>query len=408
VLLNILVEGSAPEAAALAQLLTNEGHNVDIATRDADFEAGTFDIAYLDVWTPEVAPRVAHLRSAGTRLSCLSDLLLERATIPTIGVTGTAGKSTTSSFIVQLLRATGVPVVASTTARSGNLWATEESLAALEATEGVHVVELTSSHLAFMHHSPHVAVITSFWPDHLELHGSLQAYRFAKEQIVRHQGLDDHVVVDSDPAVATFADVTPAKRWVLGDVDVGSALTGVQRHAARAALAAATAFGVPPAALAAAAERLEPPPFRARRVGSRGSAALIDDSMAATPAKTAATLREYGPGAIVLVAGGMLEAAGIAVHTSTEEEALLDDAFSHAARVARLVVAFGAAGERVAEGVTAHGGRVELVGSLEDAIARALVAGAEAQAILVSPMFPMTPEDRVRVEGLLLGSRAAL
>ena len=132
--MHALVEGSAPEAAALARLLTDEGHNVAIATSDADFETGGFDIAYLDVWTPETAPRVARLRDAGTRLSCLSDLILERASIPTIGVTGTAGKSTTSAFIVQLLRAAGVPVIASTTARSENLWATEESLAALDAT----------------------------------------------------------------------------------------------------------------------------------------------------------------------------------------------------------------------------------------------------------------------------------
>ena len=251
------------------------------------------------------------MREHGTRLSCLSDLILERASIPTIGVTGTAGKSTTSAFIVQLLRAAGVPVIASTTARSENLWATEESLAALDATTGVHVIELTSSHLAFMRHSPHVAVITSFWPDHLELHGSLAAYRAAKEQIVRHQRPGDHVVVDHTPDGAAFADLTPATRWVLGDADaergafvadgrlivradgdsdVGPAPGGTRTQATLAALAAAAAWGVPPASLRDAVPTLEPPSHRAMQVGTRGMTALVDDSMAATPAKTAATL----------------------------------------------------------------------------------------------------------------------
>ena len=49
-----------------------------------------------------------------------------------------------------------------------------------------------------MRTSPHVAVVTCFWPDHLELHGSLMAYRRAKEQIVRAQTADDHVVVNAD------------------------------------------------------------------------------------------------------------------------------------------------------------------------------------------------------------------
>ncbi len=88
---------------------------------------------------------------------------------------------------------------------------------------------------------------------------------------------------------------------------------------------------------------------------------------------------------------------------SLEEEALLDQALAVIAGVARLVVVFGEAGARIAEGVMAHGGRVESVGTLDDAVARAVEVGAGAKAIVVSPMFPIAPEDRARVEGLLLG-----
>ena len=324
-----------------------------------------------------------------------------------------------------MLRAAGVPVVASTNGRSGNLWATDESLAALEAKAGAHVIELTSSHLAFMATSPQIAVVTSFWPDHLELHGSLAAYRAAKENIVKHQRPGDRVIVASAPEVASYADATPGDRWLLSpegergafirdgrivardgvdEVELGPAPAGVRAIAVLSAVAAVAAYGVPLDALVGEIEGLEQLPLRACRVGSLGATALIDDSMAATPAKTVAALQQFGPAAVTLVAGGLLEAAGIPVHTSTEERALLDEAFARIARGARLVVAFGPAGDRVATGVRACGGRVEQVGSLAEAIARALVVGSDAEAILVSPMFPVSPEDRARVEGLLLGS----
>ena len=68
------------------------------------------------------------------------------------------------------------------------------------------MLELTSSHLAFMATSPTIAAVTCFWPDHLELHGSLAAYREAKEAIVRHQRPSDRLVLDTtDEAVEACA-----------------------------------------------------------------------------------------------------------------------------------------------------------------------------------------------------------
>ena len=78
-----------PEPAVAADL----GIGVTIVpSADLDADPGPAEIAYLDVWTPEVAPRVERLRAQGTRVSCLGDLLLERWPGPTIGITGTAGQ----------------------------------------------------------------------------------------------------------------------------------------------------------------------------------------------------------------------------------------------------------------------------------------------------------------------------
>ena len=92
--------------------------------------------------------------------------------------------------------------------------------------------------------------------------------------------------------------------------------------------------------------------------------ALVDDGMAATPAKTQATLRQYGADELVLVSGGELGFAGREVHASAEEQAELEATFDEIERVARLVVCFGPAGKRVAEGLSARQVRVERVDSL--------------------------------------------
>ena len=238
--MDVLIEGFDADSVALARLLAGEGNAVRLASAepepaetrelrelgidvqpsaDLDADPGEAEIAYLDVWTPEVAPRVAKLRARGARLSCLGDLLLERWRGPSIGITGTAGKTTTTALVAAILRHAGMDIAVSEGARAGNLWPTADLLEriSVRADGGgtTLVVELTSSHLAFMRSSPTLAAVISFWPDHLELHGSLGRYRAAKEQIVRHQRPGDRVVVNADDAAAGFADATPACVWEL-------------------------------------------------------------------------------------------------------------------------------------------------------------------------------------------------
>ena len=393
-----LVEGFDADAVALARLLATEGRSVTLAgsgpataealalraldvdvreRADLDREPGEHDEAFLDVWTPEVAPRVSRLRAAGTRVRCLGDLVLERARVPTIGVTGTAGKTTTAFLLVQLLRAAGIEVHASTTARAGNLWPTAELLSA--PTSGVVVLELTSSHLCFTTHSPSIAVVTCFWPDHLELHGSLERYRAAKETIARGQSAGDVVVAnEDDEAAAAIAALSPGRRVgfsATAEVGEGAFLRGgsivargggeeralplpagfdgPRRQALLAAVAAATVAGAIPTSL----EELRLPDLRALVVGRRDGVELVDDGMAATPAKTAAALRERPDRSVVLVAGGELTSAGLPVHASPEEQRLLEEACAEARRAARLVVLFGPAAGSARAAARPHAGR---------------------------------------------------
>jgi UDP-N-acetylmuramoylalanine--D-glutamate ligase len=447
-----LVEGFAADAIALARHLAGAGDDVRLAGpgpgppptecdelvalgirvdphTDLDLDDTVPDVAFLDVWTPEVAPRVARLRASGVRLSCLSELVLACSTVPTIGVTGTAGKTTTSSFLAQLLRAAGVRALTADAGYAGQLWATPELLAAVEpdapTRHDVVVLELTSSHLAFCSTSPTVAVITSFWPDHLELHGSLDAYRSAKQRIVATQRVGDRVVVNlDDPAAACFAERTPAERWTYSaarevergaflrgtvvartdqeDVELGDASDqlGGRHLAVLGAVAAALAADVPPRALGGALDGLVPPRFRAQVVGRRGATLLVDDGMAATPAKAAATLRSFPERSVVLVAGGESERDGLQLHATAAEQELLERALDEVARAARHVVAFGPAASELAARLAVRGTPTSRDKSVDAAIERALEeisSGTSAAAVVVAPMFALTLPERERV-----------
>jgi UDP-N-acetylmuramoylalanine--D-glutamate ligase len=431
-----LVEGFDADAVALARLLAGEGRAVTVAgpgeagpdgralralgvevrdRTDLDRDPGEHDEAFLDVWTPEVAPRVERLRASGCRVRCLADLVLERAGVPTIGVTGTAGKTTTTALVAQLLRAAGARVHASSTARAGNLWPTAELLE--PADDGVLVLELTSSHLCFTSRSPAVAAITCFWPDHVELHGSLERYRAAKEAIARAQSAGDVVVVnEDDQAAVDIGAVSPGRRLgfsTLAEVDEGAFArdgtivvrardverelprpSGLDRPRLQAVLAA-TAVAVAAGAIPAGLGGLRLPELRATAVGRSGDVELVDDGMAATPAKSAATLRSRSDGTVVLVAGGELTSAGLAVHASPEEQRLLEEACAEARRAARLVVLFGPASERLAPLFdTVPTLRAD---DVEDAIATAANHLEGAETLLVTPMFPLSTGERLRI-----------
>src|SRR5205823_6099521 len=103
-----------------------------------------------------------------------------------IGVTGSKGKSTTSSLIYGVLKAAN-----RTTYLVGNIGKPALDYLACAVAETLFVQELSSYQLMDLRASPQIAVITAFFPEHLDYHGSLEAYRQAKMQISRFQTSDD-------------------------------------------------------------------------------------------------------------------------------------------------------------------------------------------------------------------------
>lgn len=366
------------EALQTADWLNRHGRPARVGS---EFEPG--EEIWPDVWTSPLDPRLHN-----QRISSLSDFLLQTRDV--IGITGTAGKTTTAWLLSQLL-----PDALTHRARAQNLWPGPSLL----TEPGLIVAELTSSHLAFCHHSPRVAAITNFWPDHLELHGSLDAYRGAKSRLFRFQKPQDIAVLPwHDPDAKSLAQASPAQRaWFSLDREPpdglfkvfphqnGIAIHGPDGHhqlelqptpPLLCALAIAAASGLP----WRIPDHFEFPPHRAAPHGR-----LIDDSLAATPRKASYHLR---PGTH-LVAGGLKEIAGQKVHASPPEQAALQDWLHKIRKNCSRIDLFGPAGQWL---------HPQLPGShLHPNLPAAVQAALQATPgkVLISPGFPMHQQDRL-------------
>ncbi len=107
-----------------------------------------------------------------------------------VGITGSKGKSTTSTLIYEIIKASGKPVVF-----LGNIGQPMlEAFLKPVKKDVIFVLELSSYQLDDIQFSPDIAVVTNLFPEHMDFHGSLQNYYLAKKNIINFQGADDFFI----------------------------------------------------------------------------------------------------------------------------------------------------------------------------------------------------------------------
>ena len=146
--------------------------------------------------TPGMRPDLPQLTAAverGSTLTSEMEVFFEVCPCPKIAVTGSDGKTTTTTIIAELLRRAG-----KTVHLGGNIG--HPLLAETEGMkpEDVAVLELSSFQLMTMTRSPHIAVVTNLAPNHLDVHKDFQEYINAKENIFTHQSAEDIAVFNAD------------------------------------------------------------------------------------------------------------------------------------------------------------------------------------------------------------------
>ena len=149
--------------------------------------------------TPGIRPDLPELTAAVERGSVLTsemEVFLEACPCPIIAVTGSDGKTTTTTIIAELLRAAG-----KTVHLGGNIGHPLLAETGSMTTADIAVLELSSFQLMTMTRSPHIAVVTNLAPNHLDVHRDYAEYISAKENIFTHQGASDIAVFNADNEV---------------------------------------------------------------------------------------------------------------------------------------------------------------------------------------------------------------
>jgi UDP-N-acetylmuramoylalanine--D-glutamate ligase len=312
-----LVIGLARSGRSAARALRDSGSDVVGYDRDtgvdvegvaADVRLGVWDdaaLAGVDVvvkspGVPGEAEPVAAARERGIEVISEIELGARLLANPILGVTGTNGKTTTTALLGAMFDAAGVPAEV-----AGNIGRPLSSLVGAVAPDAWVVCELSTFQLEDVSTlRPRVGVLLNLEPDHLDRHGSFDAYAALKLRLFERQGRDDIAVVPrgfrSIPGEARRVefeadDSLPAEPRIPGRHN---------RENAAAATAAARAAGLHDDAVAEALRTFPGVEHRLEPVADLGGVGYVNDSKATNVAATLRALDSFGGARLHVILGG--------------------------------------------------------------------------------------------------------
>lgn len=378
---------------------------VELVLGPSSDDAALADPDYVFV-NPGVRPRSATiLRARQREIAILTEIGLFFRLCPAeiVGITGTKGKSTTTTLAGRILGRGPRRVLV-----GGNIGTSVIQELPTLTRDDVVVLELSSAQLETLGMSPHVAVVTNVLEDHLDHHGTREAYVAAKSNILRWQGPRDVAVLNLDDP-STVALHTGADAELRGyslslrprhgaHLDAAGDLVLVHgerhervcaavdlrvpgRHNLSNALAAAIVgdlYGIPAQAIGEAITSFGGLPHRLELVAERGGVWWVNDSQGTTPYATIPAIEAYARPPVVIL-GGVSKGAEFAALGRT------------VARRARAAILIGQAADEIAAAIEAAkraepaAVRVERAASLAEAVERARSLAQPGDVVLLSP-----------------------
>lgn len=379
-------KASAEElASSVAQLA-----GLPVNFRLGRHEPSDLDGCDLLVVSPAVAKEtsdfVGEAVARGIPISSEMNLFIERCPARrVVGITGSAGKSTTTAMIGSIFsvaqRAGEVPRVW----MGGNIGQSLLSDLAEIGPDHVVVLELSSfqlEDLAPLGWSPPVAVVTNITENHLDRHGTLEAYAQTKMNIVRFQGPEGVVLVrEGDEEVARWVRAAGAgervRRFAF-DGAFADALRLPGRHNrdnAGAAIAAARTLGIGETSIREGLASFRGLPHRLELVAECHGVRYYNDSKSTTPESTRTALQAFDEPLVVLVGG-------------YDKHLPLEGICALLAERARAVICYGQTGPQFFNLITAWPQRraeVRQAHSFEDAVEQACQLARSGDVVLLSP-----------------------
>lgn len=320
---------------------------------------------------------VEEMQHAGAQFASSTNLFMaERKGQGTIiGVTGTKGKSTTSSLLAHVLKEAGGRVVL-----AGNIG--EPSIAHLdEPADTIFVLEMSSYQLADLTVAPDIAMIVNLYEEHMDWHGDVASYHAAKMRIAELQTAADVFVYNEKfPQLVDLAHRVKSETIAFADradesLDHLHLLGDHNRENAAGVLAVADHFGIDRAIVDRAFASFQPLPHRLQDLGIAQGIRFINDSISTTPQSALAAIEVYKDTLGSIILGGQ-------------------DRGYDFSDLAKHVVDLGIRtyilknGEHLAEAIRSAGGSPIMMSDFSEIVRDAIERGTSGSTCLLSPASP--------------------
>lgn len=359
----ILIIGAARSGVASAEYLLSIGKQIVISdmntklAEDVETQLGHASVSYVWGKQPDVAalqpelivmspgvplsiPPVVKARELGIPVISEPELAFRYSDVPFVAITGTNGKTTTTTLTAFLLEKEGRKVVA-----GGNIGLPLISQCPQMSANDIVVAEMSSFQLESVDSfCPKVAVVMNLTPDHLDRHKTMEAYAAAKANIFKNQGPEEYLLLNKDDAiVAAMAagakshvyyfsqqeildegiwledgnlvyclDKNGAPQVLIPAAEIGIVGSHNWQNAMAASLAALL-MGQQPEIIAERLRAFKGVAHRMEPVATIDGVLYVNDSKGTNPDSTEKALGSYGERPIVLIAGGRNKGSDMAV-----------------------------------------------------------------------------------------------
>ncbi len=430
---HILVIGAARQGLAISRYLDKHGAKVtltdarpendliDAKNSLADTQVQTHfgehpfslldgtDLICVSGGVPLDIPIIKEAKQRHIQLSNDSQIFLENCPCTVIGITGSAGKTTTTALLGQMAdRFFEMKSNKNRAWTGGNIGNPLISNVDEMQEDDLAIMELSSFQLELMTRSPHIAAVLNITPNHLDRHGTLGAYTAAKVRILKFQKQADLAILNREDKgswnlreelhgdLISFGYKKPDKNDHGTYIEKGNIMLQIAREQmkmlpidwiplrgehnllnvlAACAIAAGATIALP--AIQTAIEEFEGIPHRMQLVATRNGVQWYDDSIATTPERSLAAIKSFDE-PIVLLLGGR------------DKNLPWEELLQTANQKVKQFVLFGEAANMIAEKlekIQKHSNAKPLiqVETLQDAIKEAAKTAEEGDVVLLSP-----------------------
>lgn len=283
-----------------------------------------YDVIVRSPGIPLRTPELQESIKEGKKVTSETNIFFSECSSFVIGVTGTKGKSTTSSLIYRLLQSSYPDV-----RFVGNIGKPALDYLTGSNDKTLFVAELSSHQLEDSHYSPNIAVLLAIAPEHLTYHGSFSTYVDAKGNIVNHQSIKDTVVFNpANHNTEKLAKKSNGRKFKFSShqtegincyikdagifarsefimaVDEIPLLGPGNIENVLAAISVGIIMGVDIEKIRKSIREFKPLPHRLEYVGERNGISFYNDSLATIPEATINALEALGMNVETLIAGG--------------------------------------------------------------------------------------------------------